>query len=461
MLTRRELIVLCAVFVMSLPALTKRLYASDEVQYFSWLRSVAFDRDVDFQNEYQHFYDAGVAASPGFHETFLERENEIHRRVNYATPGPALLWSPFYLIGHIVARVTGAPADGYSQPYISAIAYGSAFYGFAAVLLCVSIARRTLGHGLLASLIVAAGTPLIFYCYVAPGFGHAASAFAVSLFVWVWIRARRRWSIGGAIALGLSGGLMGIVREQDVALVIGPVIDFLVFATGARAAHRRRDMTAAAGAGALAFLAGIAPLLLAYRALNGKFFATETAARKMNWASPHAWSVLFDSEHGLFAWTPLALLAVTGLLLLWILGPGARARGQSRATDDGDLRWLAALAFVMVLAQAYTSGAVESWTVAGSFGQRRFVAVTPLLVLGVSALLVRLRGGWAQRTVTAAIVLSVWWNLGLMAQFGLNRMDRQKLNLVENARITFLELPVEAPALAWRYLTDRSSFYKK
>jgi hypothetical protein len=39
-------------------------------------------------------------------------------------------------------------------------------------------------------------------------------------------------------------------------------------------------------------------------------------------------------------------------------------------------------------------------------------------------------------------------------------MDRQRLTLVENARATFIELPLEAPSLAWRYLTDRSSLYK-
>jgi hypothetical protein len=47
-----------------------------------------------------------------------------------------------------------------------------------------------------------------------------------------------------------------------------------------------------------------------------------------------------------------------------------------------------------------------------------------------------------------------------MVQFGLHTMDRQKLTLAENARATFLELPFEAPRIAWRYLTDRSSFYK-
>jgi hypothetical protein len=46
-----------------------------------------------------------------------------------------------------------------------------------------------------------------------------------------------------------------------------------------------------------------------------------------------------------------------------------------------------------------------------------------------------------------------------MAQFGLNRMDRKQLTLAENARLTFVTLPFEAPQLVWRYVWDRSSFY--
>ena len=121
--SRRELILLGLVFVLTLPAVTKRLYASDEIEYFAWLRSIAFDRDANFENEYQHFYDAGVSASPDFHETFLERTTESGRRINYTSPGTAILWSPFYGIGHLVALIVGAPADGFSQPYIYSIAY--------------------------------------------------------------------------------------------------------------------------------------------------------------------------------------------------------------------------------------------------------------------------------------------------------------------------------------------------
>jgi hypothetical protein len=55
----------------------------------------------------------------------------------------------------------------------------------------------------------------------------------------------------------------------------------------------------------------------------------------------------------------------------------------------------------------------------------------------------------------------VWWNLGLLMQFGTHRMDRMGLRLGDNAWQTFVELPRDAPSLAWRYFTDRNSFYRQ
>jgi hypothetical protein len=106
---------------------------------------------------------------------------------------------------------------------------------------------------------------------------------------------------------------------------------------------------------------------------------------------------------------------------------------------SADARQIGATALLMIAAQVYTSGSVESWTVSGSFGQRRFVAITPLLVLGLAALLSHAQAGWPRRALAAGVVLCVWWNLGLMAQFGLNRMDRTRLTLGANARATFLD----------------------
>jgi hypothetical protein len=458
---RRDCAILTLAFLLTLPALTARFYASDEIQYFSWLRSVVFDRDADFENEYRHFYEAGAQRMGPFRATFLELTNEAGRRPNFGTIGSALLWSPFYALGHVAALVTGAPLDGYSQPYITAVAIASACYAFLALVLSVAIARRVVGAGLGAGLIVWVGTPLLFYMYIAPGFAHACSAFTIALLIWTWLRVREHWTAGGAAQLGLVAALAPMVREQDLFFLAGPAIDFLRWAWRRRAGEGSaglRGALVAGGVGAATCVVAYLPQLFAYQALNGHFGPTRLVTRKMSWTSPHALEVLFSPAHGFFFWTPLAVVAVGGLI--WL------ALGRARATSL-DARWIGALALVMIALEVYVSGAVESWTVAGSFGQRRFVAATPLLVLGLAAIVAstpspadgRTQSRAGLRAIGVVVFLCVWWNLALMAQFGRHTMDRQRLTLAENARAAFIDLPREMPTLAWQYLTDRASFY--
>ena len=230
----RQWIVLGALFVLSLPAVTTRLYSSDEIQYFSYLRSLWFDRDLSFENEYQYFYERGIARSENFHETFLERATPTGRRINFATMGCAILWAPFYAAGDVVARVTGAGADGFSKPYIAAVAYGSAVYALLAIVLSILAARELGLDAFWAGLVIWLGTPLLFYAYVAPPFSHACSAFAVALFIYIWLRVRGTWSIGGMVALGAAAALMAMVREQDVFFALGPALDFALTAVNAK-----------------------------------------------------------------------------------------------------------------------------------------------------------------------------------------------------------------------------------
>jgi hypothetical protein len=458
-LPRRELAALLALFVLSLPAVTPRIYSSDEIEYFSYLRSIWFDHDVSFENEYQYFYHRGIARSDGFHETFLARETEAGRRPNFGTLGCALLWAPFYAAGDLAARAMRAAGhdvavDGLSQPYIAAVAYGSAVYGFLALLLSIGFARRTLGVSgtarapLVAGVLVWIGTPLLFYMYIAPPMSHACSAFAVALFLTVWLHARQTWSPGRCAALGAAAALMAMTREQDAFVAAGPALDFVV--TWLQRARRDPDahaaMLRAAVAGCAATVLGLVPQLVAYWRLNGHPTPSRLVIRKMSWSAPHAVEVLFSPAHGFLAWTPLAILALAGLIVL----------AASRASDT---RRIALAALVIAALQVYVGGSVESWTVAGAFGQRRFVALTCILVLGLAGLCSASRSGLPRAAVGVLAALCVWWNLGLIALFGTGGMDRQRLELARNAHDVFVTIPREAPALAWRYLTNRESYY--
>jgi hypothetical protein len=468
----RPWVFLVLLFVLSLPAVTVRLYASDEIEYFAYLRSMWFDRDLSFDNEYRYFHDRGVARAWRFKEAFLDGETPTGLRTNFAPVGSAVLWTPMYAAadaGVRIARASGStvPADGFSRPYIAAIAYGSAIYGFAALLLSAYAASRIAGTGgtalqpsLVAVIAVWLGTPLLFYMYVAPGFSHACSAFAVAAFVVAWLHVRRDWSWPGVAALGALAALMGMVREQDVFIAVGPALDYVVtFARNAREGERSvRAIVARAGVGIATFAVCFLPQLMAYRILNGRFGPSATVEQKMTWTSPNAWRVLVSPENGLFFWTPLALPAFVGLVFLAIAN--RRAGPVSANVEPRDRAWIGVVCVVMVLTQIYLAGSLDTWAGAGSFGQRRLVGLTVFLVVGLAALLHTFADRWQRRLLYGGVALSMWWNLGVTAQFGSGLMDRQHMDIGRVAYHNFVTVPKLVPSLAYRYAFERESFYR-
>lgn len=445
----RRLLVL--LFVLSLPLVSPRLRGADEIEYFAWLRSAAFDRDLDFGNEYQHFYERDPQGLAGFKQTFLDRREPLTgRHINFGPLGTAVLWSPFYLLAHLgvlLARALGAgvAADGFALPYVAAACLGSAVWGGAGLLLTHDALRRFFQvPEPAASWSVAAlwlATPVLYYLTVAPGFSHGCSVFAVALTLWLFLRWREagaaRWAL-----IGAAGGLAALVREQDGLFLVAPGL-WLLLDLG-----RRRDLRAALSRGlalGLAAFAVFVPQMLAYHAVNGTFGPSPLVKRKMSWSSPHFIEVLFDPAHGLFPWSPLLLVGTLGLL--WVC---SRRRCPL----------LACLASTL-LVQAWINGSVESWTQAGAFGSRRFVGATFVFAVGLAfpaaALLAR-RG----RAVLAAVLgLFVWWNVSLMAQFGLKLMDRQGLAWPEVAQNQFTAVPQRLGRTLWLYLTDREQLVRE
>jgi hypothetical protein len=295
--------------------------------------------------------------------------------------------------------------------------------------------------------------------YLAPGFSHASSAFSVAAFFVLWLHVRREWSFAGVIALGACAALMGMVREQDLFMAAGPALDFVVWAW-----HKIRSRTLSpaaalmrAAAGTLTVAICFLPQLLTYVALFGKPTPSSTVQGKMTWTSPHVLQVLASPNNGLLFWTPVALPALIGLVWLTMSRRSMHENGGGLAREERP--WIGFICLVMVTTQLYLGGSLNTWAAAGSFGQRRLVGLTIFFVVGLAALLNAVPRPALRFAVYPMLVLGVWWNLGLMAQFGTRLMDRQRLNPPVNAYHSFVTIPRQLPALAYRYLRDRQSFY--
>jgi hypothetical protein len=439
---------LTVVFLLTLPLVTLKIRGADEIQHFAHLRSIVFDGDLDHGDEYARFYAGDPDGLAGFKETFLERrEPDTGRHINFAPVGSAVLWSPFYLLAHggvLLARALGSDvsADGYSRPYVAAVSYASALWGFVGLLLVHDALRRWAHVEEPATTWTVAalwlGTPVLYYMTLAPAFGHANSLLTVSLLVWLWLRARERpdSGLGSWALIGAAGGVAGMVREQDLLFLAVPGLG-LAWDT-----VQRREWRAGFGRGvaltlgaALAFL----PQLLAYRALTGGFSPTRLVRRKLSYTSPHFLEVLFDPGHGLYFWCPLLLLATAGL---------AWAFWRRRDLTVG----LLAASFLL---QAWINGSLESWTQAGAFGSRRFVSTTAVFAWGLAAVVAFGLRRFGRAATAAALAVLVWWNVSLIVQFGLKLMDRQRLEWPRVAVNQVTEVPHHLLRAAWLFFTDR------
>jgi hypothetical protein len=270
------------------------------------------------------------------------------------------------------------------------------------------------------------------------------------------------------VLLGALAALMGMVREQDVFIAIGPAIDYVAtVGHDVRQARRSvREMVWKAALGVAAVIVGFLPQALTYLTLNGRLGPEPVIQQKMNWMAPNAWRVLVSPDNGWFFWTPLALLALAGLLILAFGRAEAlryrnTAEALRRRTENSlDRRWIARICLFMVATQIYVSGSLNTWAGAGSFGQRRLVGLTVFLVIGLAALFHMARARWPRIAVNGLVAVAIWWNLGLIAQFATGLMDRNRVEPARNAYNNFVTIPLEFPSLAYRYVFDRQSFYQ-
>ena len=334
---RIHIFLLTFVFLLSLP-LINPLVHGDGVGYYAYLRAPLIQHNLRFEDDWRH-------ANLGFTEMRLSPDNEPHpdqytstgHISNLFTIGPAILWTPFFLLAHVTvltANSFGAhiPADGFSLPYRVLVAFGTAFYGFCGLLLSYLLARKYLdpSWALLATLGVWAGSSLPVYMYFNPFWSHAHSAFSVALFLWYWDRTRSESEPGQWIVLGLISGLLVDVYFVNGVLLIDPVsrIDpgLLEGSPVEKSSHRSLASFGPECGVSRGLCAGDpADTADAQSHLRRPVSVWRYTVLPWNWHAPFWRAVLFSSDHGMLSWTPLLGFALLGLFLPFRAGKRIRA----------------------------------------------------------------------------------------------------------------------------------------
>jgi len=452
----KGLLLLVLVFAVSLPLLTPRIYSSDEIEYYSYLRSLYKDGDLDFTNDYEMF----VSRNPkeykksGFTHTFLDLTTTTGLKNNFAPVGCSILWLPWFFMADVYvhgANLLGAeiPDDGFSAPYIKLVVYGSMFYGFLGILIIYSFLRRLYGatSSLLSTALVWFATPVVYYMYVQAPMSHSCSLFIVSAFIWYWHKTLGRSDILRWALLGLMLGLAGLVREQNLFFVV------ILFAEAAELL--RQKINKESNTSLKAIITGLATAgvvssavfsiqLIIYSILYGRFSPSPLVARKMHWDSPFSWGVLFNYSHGLFFWTPVIFFAVIGLILFSLRE-----------------RFVGLTLMLAFLTQVYISGAVGSWHASGSFGHRRFINCSLIFAVGLGYLAVQMLRKKIKIIPYFLASLFILWNMQLIVQFAVKIMDRSQIDIGKAAYNAVTVVPERMWDITKTFFTSRGDLVKQ
>jgi hypothetical protein len=358
------------------------------------------------------------------------------------------------LVDHFGAHI---PADGYSRPYLLAMALTTACYSFLALLMAFRIAGKYCDErsALLATLGIWMASSLPIYMYFNPSWSHALSAFTVALYVWYWDRTKRTRTTRQWALLGIAAGLMGNVYYPNAILLIFPVLEigFLLFENDRKPAVlavRAGDLFLSCAIFLFVFLATLLPTFVTRKIIYGSPFETGyPPVWTWNWTSPVFLKVLFSSDHGMFSWTPILIFAVAGLPFLIkrdaLLGIGSTA---------------AFLAFY------YFISSYPDWDGISSFGNRFFVSLTPIFLLGLAALIHALAKwlGSASRAIAVAgpaLALLIVWNLAFIFQWGTHMVPaRGEISWSQMVHNQFESVPQRLTQNLKTYFLDRGAMMK-
>ncbi len=247
--------------------------------YYSYVRSLVLNKDLDFKNELEYFDEPVRITKTGM-------------VANKFSLGPAIFWLPGFLLTHLFAK-----GDGYGHLYQVLVGLTAVFWGILGLYFCFLLTKRYFSEktALLSCLAIWLGSNLFFYTAVDPLNSHAVSFFAASLFLYFW-------ELGKLGRLGFLGGILGMIRLQDLIFVL-PAGGFLL-------KKRIKIINFIMG-----IIIGFLPQVLVWKIIYGEITSPYLLeGGRFNWLGPKIFSVLFSRQNGLFYYSPILILGMLGLL---------------------------------------------------------------------------------------------------------------------------------------------------
>ena len=332
----------------------ERIIQDDVISYYAYLPAAFIYHDLKFE----FLGDAGENVRIWTHQS------PSGTAVLKMPMGVAIMNTPFFLVAHTIARISGSTATGYNTIYEFFILLSAIFYlGWGLILLWKYLMEYfdQLVSTIIVILIFLA-TNLFYYASVEPGMSHVYSFF---LFVALMrttslLLEKPNWQ--RSILTGIIIGLILVVRPSNGLVLLVPLLLY----------HRRIDRSYLKPI-LLVFgtmLLVLLPQLLYWKLVTGQWYYYGYGDEGFYLLDPQIGKGLLSFRKGWFVYTPVMLLSVVGFFFL-----------------RGKLATYRIPILVFMILNIWVVFSWWCWWYGGSFGSRPLIETYALLALPLGALM--------------------------------------------------------------------------
>lgn len=292
--------------------------------------------------------------------------------MNY-TAGLSVLYLPFFCIGHLIAKLSPYPADGFSLPYHAAIYWGGVIWAIAGAFFLKQTLKHFFNDTVVAMVLVVLlfGSNYFYYAAVENAMPHNYLFTLYAILLIAVIRWHESFEKKYAFVMAITIGLAALIRPTEIIIALVPLLWGIFNTDTFKAKIKTLGQHWQQAALMTLVIIGIGCIQLIYwRYASGRWLYYSYAENLgFNFLHPEIIKGLFSIRKGWFIHTPLMLMVFPALII----------------TAFRMKQHFPVIALYIAL-HIYITFSWSVWWYEGSYGSRPMIHVYPVLALAFGCL---------------------------------------------------------------------------
>jgi hypothetical protein len=286
--------------------------------------------------------------------------------------GLAILYLPFFFIGHLIALLFHFPVDGFSAPYQYSIFIGGIIYSIIGIIFLTKVLRCFFKDIVVffVVLIIVIGTNYIVHItmYGQNANSHNYLFTAYVLILWYTIKWHETFKTKYIILLALICGITILSRPSEIVCLLIPlfwhITDFKSFKAKFQLLIKKKTHILLFG---LIVISIGSFQLIYWKVFTGKFLYYSycgNAGEGFEFFSPYIYQVLLGFRKGWLIYTPVMLFALIGFYFLYLKN-----------------REIFVVLIIYTICNIYIVSSWSCWWYAQCFSQRALIPSYPVMAI--------------------------------------------------------------------------------